>query len=276
MKIIAESGSTKTDWRCIGETSKSFNTVGLNPYFVSSDEVYMAIKDSFASLGDEEITEVHFYGTGITDESKAEIIKHGIRKALKNRTEIFTYSDIIASARALFGNYEGLACILGTGSNSCYWDGQMNSFQIPPLGFWLGDEGSGGHLGKTLILDYLHKNLSEELNAKFISKYGTIDRLEILNQAYSQPKPNKYFASFAPFLLENKEDYQCQKLIIQSFDDFFAKYVLKYPNQSPIGFVGSIAHHFGDILTQVAASHNLIISKIVEKPIDALVEFHQE
>jgi glucosamine kinase len=97
-----------------------------------------------------------------------------------------------------------------------------------------------------------------------------------LNQAYSQPKPNKYFASFAPFLLENKEDYQCQKLIIQSFDEFFTKYVLKYPNQSPIGFVGSIAHHFGDILTQVAASHNLIISKIVEKPIDALVEFHQE
>lgn len=277
MIVIAESGSTKTDWRIIGKEIHSFETLGLNPYFVNADTI---TKELLPFLNHEtpfQIKEVHFYGTGITDSSKGDIVAQGIKDALKQNVPVYTYSDVIAAARALFGDNEGLACILGTGSNSCFWNGQKISFQIPPLGFWLGDEGSGGHLGKSLLLSYLHKEMPQDIRERFEGIYGAKGRLEILNHAYQQEKPNRYFAQFCPFLHQNLSDPFCRELVENSFRLFAEKYLLKYPQlrETQIGIVGSIAYHFKDVLQSVFSQYGLSIDRIVQKPIDALVTYHQ-
>lgn len=276
MILIAESGSTKTDWRLLNDTKHSFETIGLNPYFVSPEQITEEIARHFNQFKTTKIDEIHFYGTGITDDSKSVIIKEGILRALGYNTPIYTYSDVVAAARALFGNATGIACILGTGSNSCHWNGQKIEFQIPPLGFWLGDEGSGGHLGKLLMLDYLHKEMPEKIRGIFEGKYGIIERTEVLTKAYKEDKPNKYFASYSYFLYENNHDPYCQALIASSFEAFLKKYLLKYPNitQIPLGFIGSVAFYYSDILEKVCSEHGLTISKIIEKPIGELVKFH--
>ena len=148
MIVIAESGSTKTDWRLLDQNQTCYTSIGLNPYFVNAERISNEISPWISEI--KNISEIHFYGTGITDQQKSDIIKEGILKALGYEVKIYTYSDVIAAAKSIFGKEEGLACILGTGSNSCHWKGTEIIFQIPPLGFWLGDEGSGGHLGKTL------------------------------------------------------------------------------------------------------------------------------
>lgn len=277
MILLAESGSTKTDWRIIGESVHSFHTIGLNPYFTTSEQISKELTPHLSNQTPNAIKEVHFYGTGITDASKGDIIAKGIKDSLGYKPEIYTYSDVVAAAKSLFGNDEGIACILGTGSNSCYWNGQEVSFQIPPLGFWLGDEGSGGHLGKTFMQAYLHKELPDEIRDKFDNIYGKKDRLEVLNHAYQQEKPNKYFAQFCPFLLDNVQNATCTKLITDSFKQFFEKYLLKYPqlHHAKIGAVGSVAHYFTEPLNKVASNYGLEFSRIVQKPIDALVEYHK-
>ena len=279
MILIAESGSTKTDWRLLdGQKVAQTETIGLNPYFVDSDQIAAEIKAFINENRSKKITEVHFYGTGVTDESKSEIVKTGILKALGYPSEVFTYSDVIAAARALFRKNEGIACILGTGSNSCLWDGEKISFQIPPLGFWLGDEGSGGHLGKLLMLDYLHKEMPGDILEIFEQKYGVLTRGEILTKAYKEDKPNKYFASFSVFLSENRNNEYCINLIKNSFKQYLEKYLLKYPQlkEQSIGFVGSIAYYYQDILAGVCGENGITISKIIEKPMDELQKFHEK
>lgn len=278
MILIAESGSTKTDWRLINQEKTQFNTLGLNPYFVNSQQIADELTPAFKLIKNFKITEIHFYGTGITDETKSTIIKNGIEKALGYPTKIFTYSDVIASAKALFGKKSGIACILGTGSNSCFWESEKIGFQLPPLGFWLGDEGSGGHLGKQLILDYLHREMPENVRILFETKFGKLERHEILTKSYQEEKPNKYFSDFSIFLFENQELSYCKNLIKNSFQQYIDKYLKKYPQlfNSEIGFIGSIAYYYKNILTEVCTKNNIFISKIIEKPIDNLVQFHQE
>jgi len=214
----------------------------------------------------------------VNRKSKSEIVKTGILKALGYPSEVFTYSDVIAAARALFRKNEGIACILGTGSNSCLWDGEKISFQIPPLGFWLGDEGSGGHLGKLLMLDYLHKEMPSDILEIFEQKHGVLTRGEILTKAYKEDKPNKYFASFSVFLSENRNNEYCINLIKNSFNQYLEKYLLKYPQlkEQSIGFVGSIAYYYQDILAGVCGENGVTISKIIEKPMDELQKFHEK
>jgi glucosamine kinase len=278
MILIAESGSTKTDWRLLDGKGTNFRTSGLNPYFVDSDQITVETTPIFEQMKGQEISEIHFYGTGITDDAKSAIVKIGILKALGSNVEIFTYSDVVAAARSLFGNKSGIACILGTGSNSCYWNGDKIAFQIPPLGFWLGDEGSGGNIGKLLVLDYLHKEMPKNIRNLFEEKYGILERTEILTRAYQQEKPNKYFASFSYFLYEYGNEIYCQSLIKKSFIEFLNKYLLKYPNldSNHIGFVGSVAYYYSELLTEVCEANGISIEKIIESPIEELVKFHQE
>ncbi len=273
--LLAESGSTKTDWRLLGQ--HSFETIGLNPYFVNSETVAKELQAHIYDLTSETVQEVHFYGTGITDPSKGEIIAEGIRKCLGQNVQVHTYSDVMAAARALFGNEQGIACILGTGSNTCLWTGEALGFQIPPLGFWLGDEGSGGHLGKSLLLAYLHREMPVHVRSLFEKKYGAKDRLEILEHAYKRERPNQYFAQYSYFLLENEADPWCTDLIETCFRAFFEKYLMKYPQvrEVPLGAVGSIAHYYRRHLEKVAASFGVHFSKIVQKPIDELAKYHQ-
>jgi glucosamine kinase len=163
MKLIAESGSTKTDWRVIspeGQISQ-YKTVGFNPYYQTAENIADELrKNLLPNLLNTSISEVYFYGTGITNDEKAEVIKDAIRSVFPHVQIIEAHSDMLAAARALCGHEAGIACILGTGSNSCMYDGGNISFQVPPLGFWLGDEGSGGHLGKQLILSYLQNSIN--------------------------------------------------------------------------------------------------------------------
>jgi glucosamine kinase len=278
MKLIAESGSTKTNWVVLSDEPYSFETEGLNPYYVSAEQIALVLAPYFKLESLSAVDEVYFYGTGITDHAKSEIIKSGIVAAAKKALHIETYSDIYAATRSLFGKTAGLACILGTGSNSCIWSGTDISFQIPPLGFWLGDEGSGGHLGKLLVLSYLHKEMPEGIRAKFEERFGVLDRLDVLQNAYKQAKPNAYFASFATFFSEQSGDSFLKNLLEKSFRSFFELYILKYPNVSslPLGFVGSVAYYFQDMIRALAAEYKLNTPIFVQKPITGLVDFHRE
>jgi glucosamine kinase len=177
----------------------------------------------------------------------------------------------------LCGREAGIACILGTGSNSCFYDGEKISFQVPPLGFWLGDEGSGGNLGKQLILSYLHKEMPEELRTKFNKRFGEKDRLEIIENAYQKPLPNRYFATFSKFIFDNRQHPFMYQLVSNAFGLFFEKYILKYPDfqKYKIHFTGSVAFYYSDILRRVAMEKGCTAGIIMESPIAGLTLFHK-
>jgi glucosamine kinase len=278
MILIADSGSTKTDWRIldknvvVGQTQ----TVGFNPYYQDADSIANELNTNLLPICEGEIKQVFYYGTGVTNDEKVGVIKEAILKVFPTCSQIEAYSDVVGAARAACGREAGIACILGTGSNSIYFDGEKTGFQIPPLGFWLGDEGSGGHLGKSLILSYLHKEMPQNIRAKFEDKYGIMDRLTVLENAYHKPFPNRYFASFSRFLFDNLSNEFCYNLVQQCFIEFFEKYILKYPmcHEVSINFVGSVAFYYKNLLTQVADSKEIRIGKILETPIAGLVDYH--
>lgn len=280
MILIADSGSTKTDWRILhqNEVFAQTQTVGFNPYYQNADSIADELKVNLLPLCTKEVTQVFYYGTGVTNEEKAGVIKEAILKVFPTCQQIEAQSDVVGAARAACGKTAGIACILGTGSNSIYFDGEKTGFQVPPLGFWLGDEGSGGHLGKSLLLSYLHKEMSLEIRAKFEEKYGTMDRLTVLENAYHKPFPNRYFASFSRFLFDNLGDYFCRNLVENCFLQFFQKYILKYPmcHETTVNFVGSVAFYYKDLLIKVADSQGIRIGRILITPIDGMVEYHQQ
>ncbi len=278
MILIADSGSTKTDWRILdqNEVIAETQTVGFNPYYQDADSIANELKINLLPLCTQEVTHVFYYGTGVTNGEKADIVKDAILKVFPTCQQVEAQSDVVGAARAACGKTAGIACILGTGSNSIYFDGEKTGFQVPPLGFWLGDEGSGGHLGKSLLLSYLHKEIPPEMRAKFEGKYGVMDRLMVLENAYHKPFPNRYFASFSRFLFDNLEDDFCRNLVENCFLQFFQKYILKYPmcHETTINFVGSVAFYYRDLLTKVADSQAIKVGKVLKSPIDGLVEFH--
>ncbi len=279
MILIADSGSTKTDWRILdqNEVIVQTQTVGFNPYYQDADSIANELKANLLPLSTKEVKQVFYYGTGVTNEEKAGVIKEAILQVFPTCGHIEAQSDVVGAARAACGRSAGIACILGTGSNSIYFDGEKTDFQIPPLGFWLGDEGSGGHLGKTLLLSYLHKEMPLEIRAKFEQKFGIMDRLTVLENAYHKPFPNRYFASFSKFLFDNLEDDFCRNLVENCFEQFFQKYILKYPmcHETTVNFVGSVAFYYKDLLIKVVDNQGIKVGKILKSPIDGLVEFHQ-
>ena len=280
MILIADSGSTKTDWRIldqnivVGQTQ----TVGFNPYYQDADSIANELIINLLPICKDEINQVFYYGTGVTNDEKAGVIKEAILKVFPTCSQIEAYSDVVGAARAACGRSAGIACILGTGSNSIYFDGEKTGFQVPPLGFWLGDEGSGGHLGKSLILSYLHKEMPFEIRTKFEEKYGVMDRLTVLENAYHKPFPNRYFASFSKFLFDNRNDVFCHDLVEKCFLEFFEKYILKYPmcHDISVNFVGSVAFYYKDLLTKVADNQVVSIGRILETPIGGLVDYHNQ
>lgn len=274
MIIIAESGSTKTDWVFIDAENqqKRYSTMGLNPYFTDENTIYEAIKNTLPQIIEQ--TQLYFYGTGITDNLKAEIVKNGIRKLYPNLKSINTYSDVVAAAKSVLGNSMGVVCILGTGSNSCHWNGKKIDFQIPPLGFWLGDEGSGAHMGKQLVLKYLHNSMPPNIKTLFEIKYGKLDRLDVLSSM--KEKPSTYFASYSPFIAENIEVHFIESIVIDSLKEFFEKYLSRYPHieEETVSFVGSIADIYKKQLLQIAQEKHIKVGEIISKPIDGLVKYH--
>jgi N-acetylglucosamine kinase-like BadF-type ATPase len=280
MILIVESGSTKTAWRYIAQLNEaydSFTSLGINPYYQSSDEIRDAQAETLQKVKTLPIKFVYYFGTGITDESKKEIIETVLRPVI-GEAILQVQSDLMAAGLALCGNNTGIACILGTGANSGFFEkGELQS-QVPPLGFWLGDEGSGGHLGKSLILAYLHQELPAELRALFEKRYGAIDRLTILQKAYREEFPNRWFASFSKFLFDHRKHPFCYQLIEKSFQSFCELYLLKYEQafNQPIHFTGSVAFYYADILRRVLKANKLQAGIISEGPMAGLTLYYKE
>lgn len=276
MQLIADSGSTNTQW-CITDHSeiiRQFSTPGINPFYQHGDDILNLLETLILpEAGQFFPDQIFFYGAGCTPEKKESVLN-----ALSNcfqQAEIEVESDLLGAARALFGKEAGIACILGTGSNSCYYDGTQIVKQVSPLGFILGDEGSGAALGKLLIADCLKNQLPEWLSDRFLDEYETTPA-ELLDKVYRQPFPNRFLAGFTPFIAEHLSEPAIFNLVFDSFDSFFVRNLFQYDlENSDIGFVGSIAWYFKDVLEIVASERNLVISNIIQNPIAGLIDYHR-
>ena len=278
MILIVESGSTKTAWRLIKDPLspyESFSSAGINPYYQTNEEITAAQTAVLGGFTGLPIQAIYYYGTGVTGEAQSEVIAAAFRPFFPSNCLLEIQNDLIAAARSLCGKEAGIACILGTGSNSGYWDGERISAQIPPLGFWLGDEGSGGHLGKLLLLSYLHGQMPAEICAVFEKRFGVLDRLTVLDKAYKQAFPNRWFASFSKFLFDHRRDGFCYGLIEQSFEAFISLYLKRYPEGQTFHFTGSVAFYYSDILKKIMKRNGLTIGHVSEEPIAGLCLYHK-
>jgi len=277
MMIIVDSGSTKADWDIISPDGKRnlISTMGFNPYFVTSDFIEQELKRDFVNKVDvNSIDSIYFYGAGCSDPAHCKIVEDGLARVFTKATHIKVDHDLLASARACCGTKSGIACIIGTGSNTCLYDGEKILDNIPALSYLIGDEGSGTHLGKLILKAFFYREMPNEIRDAFITKYGT-DKLAILNRAYGD-SPNVYLASFAIFYSENKEHFFIQKKVSEAFEELIVHHILKYKGcqELPINFVGSIAFNFKDILEMMLTQHGLTLGTVIRKPIDALVDYH--
>jgi len=273
--LIADSGATKTDW-CVaknGEILFRFMGKGISPVYQSEDEITEEIqKNVYPLLKNRPIDAVYFYGSGCIPEKTA-VVRNAIYQSLPVET-IEVYSDLVGAAHALCGHEAGIACILGTGSNSCEWDGKTIVKHIPPLGFILGDEGSGAVLGKLLVSDALKNRLSPGLKEKLLEQYGLTQGI-IIDRVYKQPFPSRFLASFSPFILENIEDPTIRRIVNTNFSDFLERNIMQYHyRENKVNFVGSIAFHYADYLKETADSKGIRIGTIYASPMEGLVRYY--
>lgn len=282
MILIADSGSTKTHW-CLMTASghrQVFSTEGLNPFFMSDEQMLAVINDQLLPqiakhLWAGTITHVFFYGAGCTPQ-KSPLLAEVIRRVF-TRSMAVVESDMLGAARALFGNGQGVACILGTGSNSALYDGKGFVKQVPALGFILGDEGSGAVLGKRLVSDLLKNQLPAELRDMFFAQYN-LTQADIIERVYRQPLPNRFLASLSPFCAEHIDHSAIYQLVLDHFRAFVSRNVLQY-FESPssglrVGFVGSVAHYYREPLCRVLDEFNLPKADIVQDPMEGLCRYH--
>jgi N-acetylglucosamine kinase-like BadF-type ATPase len=276
--LIADSGSTKTEW-CLLENNKKKKIVtqGLSPYFFNTKEIAEILqKELVPKLKAVVPDEIFFYGTGCSNPANATIVKNAIKTFYPNAT-IKVDHDLAGAAKALCGNEKGIACILGTGSNSCFYNGKKIVKNSPGLGFVLGDEGSGAYLGKKVIQYYLYNTFDEDLMERFNSKYQT-NSSEILEAVYKKPLPNRYLAGFAIFLAENRGHFMIENIIEDGLNDFFFQHLCKYAEvwKSPVNFVGSIAHGFKDVLQELCNSYEFELGTVLKNPMQGLAKYHNE
>jgi N-acetylglucosamine kinase-like BadF-type ATPase len=278
MIIIADSGSTKCDWALIDEKGMrmdDFQTMGLNPYFHSPEVIEKAIKDNapFYALADQ-IKHIFFYGAGSSTSEMHAIMRAGLERVFKH-AEILVEHDQLGSAMAVYDGEPCIACILGTGSNSCYFDGENVSEEVPSLAYILGDEASGGYFGKILLQEYFYKKLPSDLRASFEEKFAPT-KDEIINKIYREPNANVYLASFMKFIGEHRDHPHVKAWVKRGMLHFIDIHVKCFSNyrEVPVHFVGSIGHYFHDCLQAAADEAGIRLGKVIRKPIDGLVEYH--
>ncbi|WP_187263760.1 hypothetical protein [Pontibacter beigongshangensis] len=279
MNLVADSGSTKTDWRILYDAgvTKQVYTRGINPQYLNPDQIYPILEEGLLpELKGEQPQIIYYYGAGCSSADRNLRVEKALRKAFPE-SELHVDHDLLAAARAVCGNEPGIACILGTGSNSCLYDGNQVIDNVPSLGFLLGDEGSGACLGKILIKAYLYRELPAELAQALKQKYN-LTKDSILDTVYNNSMPGTYLAAFTRFVLDNIEHPLMQEMVYQNFDGFFATQVSKYSGftELPVNFVGSIAYHFSEGLHQVAEKYGARISTIIKSPGEGLVAFHRK
>ncbi len=277
MILIADCGSTKTDWVLFdGDTIISqAKTQGFNPTQQSTEEIYATLSAELTRSIDPALPKViYFYGAGCAYENANRRMQEALERVFTTK-EIYIHSDLLAAARALCGHDEGIACILGTGSNSCLFDGENITENTPALGYILGDEGSGAHLGRQLVSDCIKKQLPAAIREKFMKKYK-LTVADILERVYHEPLPNRFLASFAPFLYENRKNAEIHDLLIRCFTQFFQRNTMVYRRSwLPIHIIGSIGVNFAQEIKETAESLGLSIGNIVESPLNGLIEYHK-
>ena len=278
MILIADSGATKTDW-CIGQKQTDasiIQTQGINPFHQSKEHIEKVLTEELlpqiSKTGP--ITHIHFYGAGCTPE-KSVIVKEELAKLFPDAT-IDVQSDLLGAARSLCGRKEGIACILGTGSNSCFYDGEKITANVSPLGYILGDEGSGAHLGKRLVADCLKRQLPENVCTMFLNREG-VSPADIIDKVYRQPQANRFLASLTPFLSAHRDIPEIQTLLLSCFTEFFRRNVMQYAYEEvEVNFTGSIAWYFQEEVKKAAGALNIRTGQFIKNPILGMINYHLE
>ncbi len=276
MILIADSGSTKTEWVVLNNNrpEPSIFTNGISPIYLSGNEIISLLSNELSPVKSLQIRKVFFYGTGCNSNENNNRVKDAIGEFLAIK-DVFVGSDVLGAARSLCLDKPGIACIMGTGSNSCYYDGREIISNISPLGYILGDEGSAAVLGKQLLSNILKNQLPEKVIELFFQTYK-ITAAEIIDNVYRKPFPSRFLGQFAKFISENIQIKELEQLVINSFDDFIVRNVLQYPESKlyPVHFTGSVAYHFKAQLEVCLNRYGLLPGLITRSPMQNLIEYH--
>ena len=280
MIIIADGGSTKTNWCLVTEEGNKvyFNTEGYNPYFAPTTYIIQSLQENLPTdLEIDKITEVNYYGAGCSTPEMRKIVEDAM-KVVFNKSKIYIGHDLLAAARALLGHSAGFAAILGTGTNTCIYDGKDIAQNIDSGAYILGDEGSGCYIGKKLLTDYLRGYMPEAVRKNFWDTFKLTPD-DVNEQVYTQPRANRFCASFSKFVYDNNVHLEYSRNLVKtSFEDFFKNLVTHYPNYQRYTFncIGSVGYNFRNVLEEVVTENGMVVGNIIRSPIDNLVKFHLE
>lgn len=277
MILIADSGSTKTDWCVVdkGQLIRQIFTKGINPFFQSEEEISTEIASTLIPQLDTHTFEaVYFYGAGCAFPDKIETVRCAIEAHLQVTNTIEVDTDMLAAARGLCGHNAGIACIMGTGSNSCYYDGEQIVNNVSPLGFILGDEGSGAVIGKLLVGDLLKNQMPDGLKEKFLEQFD-LTPADIIDRIYRQPFPNRFLANLSPFVRQHLDEPKVRALVLGSFRAFLERNVKQYDYEHvPVHFIGSVAYYYQEVLAEAATATGIKLGTIIQSPMPGLIRFH--
>lgn len=278
MNLIADSGSTKTAWclSCGNQIIKQFETAGINPFFQTEEEITTQLKEALLpQIVGNDVENVYFYGAGCADPVKNNALGEVLKSVIGAKTA-FVASDMLGAARGLLGRERGIACILGTGANSGVYDGEALVKGVYAGGYILGDEGSGGVLGKLLISDWVKKQMPQDIYDALTEEYG-LTYLGIVDRVYKQPFPNRWLAQFTKFMSARRENEYIHNLLVGAFKAFFERNIKQYEEwkELEVGFIGSIAFYFNAELREAAEMCGIKLGKVMQNPIDGLVEYHK-
>lgn len=275
MILIADSGSTKTEWLLSdGNSIAKAYTQGLNPFFVSDEKLMKIIEEELPANFKQNISQLFFYGAGCLDEERRMRVRAGLTTIFTN-TEVKVESDLLGASRACCGTHAGIVSIIGTGSSVCHYNGKEIENIRPSLGYIIGDEGSGNHIGKKLLNDFFTGKMPDDLHEKFVKQYG-ITREKVLTAIYKSEFPNRFLASFSTFAADNIETVYCKKLVKNSLTELFENHIqpLYDKTKLPLNFNGSIAVVFEEILMEICRAKHMEVNLIIKSPGERLVEFH--
>lgn len=275
--LIADSGATKCEWCVVekGKLKKTLFTLGISPYFLNGPQVEELVRrDLYPEIKRYKIDAIFYYGTGCKNPANQKMILKALKRVFPD-IDITVNHDLMGAARAVCLQEKGIACILGTGSNSCYFNGKRIMKNSPGLGYVLGDEGSGAYLGKKVVQYYMYNTFDEELRYRFEEKYQLSD-MDILDKVYTQPLPNRFLAGFTLFLAENRGHFMVENIIEDGLNDFFFQHLCKYSEswKYPVHFVGGVAFGFRDVITQLCDSYELEQGNILQHPMEGLIRYH--
>ncbi len=278
MIIVADSGSSKIDWRLISQDGNisQASSAGFNPYYQPIGDLKKSIVESLVPVVTETVSKVFFYGTGVSSQKNQDVVRAQFQEFFHG-AQVEIEWDLLAAARALCGREPGIACILGTGSNSCLYDGEKISGQVANLGWILADEGSGATIGKRFLFDYLRKRMPATLAEQFKARFP-FTREEFLEKIYQGEKPSTFLATFSKFIFQHLKEPYCYKLVYDSFAEFYENNVMAYEGYEnlKVHFVGSIGFYYSDLLRQVANDKGITVKNILETPIAGLTLYHQK